>query len=96
MAHNLQSVDPFHHAGIVLPLRIGLHEASCHAHNNSYIVHCAQAGVAGDDAPRAVFPSIVGAPRHTGVMIGMGQKVSTTGFRGSRRGTKRTKPGVEG
>ena len=34
-----------------------------------------QAGFAGDDAPRAVFPSIVGRPRHTGVMVGMGQKV---------------------
>lgn len=33
-----------------------------------------QAGFAGDDAPRAVFPSIVGRPRHTGVMVGMGQK----------------------
>ena len=38
-----------------------------------------QAGFAGDDAPRAVFPSIVGRPRHTGVMVGMGQKVM--GFR---------------
>jgi len=26
-----------------------------------------KAGFAGDDAPRAVFPSIVGRPRHTGV-----------------------------
>ena len=34
-----------------------------------------QAGFAGDDAPRAVFPSIVGRPRHQGVMVGMGQKV---------------------
>lgn len=34
-----------------------------------------QAGFAGDDAPRAVFPSIVGRPRHEGVMVGMGQKV---------------------
>jgi actin-related protein len=33
-----------------------------------------QAGFAGDDAPRAVFPSIVGRPRHQGVMVGMGQK----------------------
>ena len=32
-----------------------------------------KAGFAGDDAPRAVFPSIVGRPRHTQVM-GMGQK----------------------
>ena len=28
-----------------------------------------KAGFAGDDAPRAVFPSIVGRPRHQGVMI---------------------------
>ncbi len=28
-----------------------------------------KAGFAGDDAPRAVFPSIVGRPRHTGVMV---------------------------
>ncbi|XP_038664825.1 actin, cytoplasmic type 5-like isoform X1 [Scyliorhinus canicula] len=33
-----------------------------------------KAGFAGDDAPRAVFPSIVGRPRHEGVMVGMGQK----------------------
>lgn len=29
-----------------------------------------KAGFAGDDAPRAVFPSIVGRPRHQGVMVG--------------------------
>ena len=34
-----------------------------------------QAGFAGDDAPRAIFPSMVGRPRHQGVMVGMGQKV---------------------
>ena len=33
-----------------------------------------KAGFAGDDAPRAVFPSIVGRPKHSGVMVGMGQK----------------------
>ena len=38
-----------------------------------------KAGFAGDDAPRAVFPSIVGRPRHSGVMIGMGQKDSYVG-----------------
>ena len=43
----------------------------------------AQAGFAGDDAPRAVFPSIVGRPRHQGVMVGMGQKVRPR--RGGRR-----------
>ncbi|KAK4424354.1 actin [Sesamum alatum] len=33
-----------------------------------------KAGFAGDDAPRAVFPSVIGVPKYTGVMVGMGQK----------------------
>merc|ERR1711972_133723 len=33
-----------------------------------------KAGVAGDDAPKAVFPSIVGRPKHPGIMVGMDQK----------------------
>ncbi|KIJ94685.1 hypothetical protein K443DRAFT_351143, partial [Laccaria amethystina LaAM-08-1] len=39
-----------------------------------------KAGFAGDDAPRAVFPSIVGRPRMQGVMVGMGQKESYIGY----------------
>jgi len=38
-----------------------------------------KAGFAGDDAPRSVFPSIVGRPKHTGVMVGMGQKDTYVG-----------------
>ncbi|EJW05398.1 actin-1 [Edhazardia aedis USNM 41457] len=38
-----------------------------------------KAGFAGDDAPRAVFPSIVGRPKHIGIMVGMGQKESYVG-----------------
>jgi len=38
-----------------------------------------RAGFAGDDQPRAVFPALVGRPRHTGVMVGMGQKDSYVG-----------------
>lgn len=38
-----------------------------------------KAGFAGDDAPRAVFPSLVGRPRHQGIMVGMGQKDSYVG-----------------
>eukprot|EP01125_Pyxidicula_operculata_P019969 TRINITY_DN7271_c0_g2_i1.p1 TRINITY_DN7271_c0_g2~~TRINITY_DN7271_c0_g2_i1.p1 ORF type:complete len:1174 (-),score=286.61 TRINITY_DN7271_c0_g2_i1:74-3595(-) len=38
-----------------------------------------KAGFAGDDAPRAVFPTIIGRPRHKGVMVGMGQKDSYVG-----------------
>ena len=37
-------------------------------------MYSSQAGFAGDDAPRAVFPSIVGRPRHEGIMVGMGQR----------------------
>ena len=33
-----------------------------------------KAGYAGEDAPRCVFPCVVGQPRHQGVMIGMGNK----------------------
>ncbi|KAI3420205.1 Major actin [Globodera pallida] len=38
-----------------------------------------KAGFAGDVAPCAVFPSIVGRPRHQGVMVSMGQKDSYVG-----------------
>ena len=38
-----------------------------------------KAGFSGDDAPRAVFPTIVGRPRHMGVMVGFGQKDSYVG-----------------
>ena len=33
-----------------------------------------KAGVAGDDAPRACFPSIVGRPKMPGIMVGMDNK----------------------
>jgi actin len=38
-----------------------------------------KAGFAGDDAPRAVFPSIVGRPRHQGVMVGATAKDAYVG-----------------
>ena len=38
-----------------------------------------KAGFSGDDAPRAVFPSIVGRPRHQHVMVGMAQKDAYVG-----------------
>lgn len=38
-----------------------------------------KAGMAGDDAPKAVFPSIVGRARHAGIMVGMGQKEAYVG-----------------
>mmetsp|Transcript_1218 Transcript_1218/g.1844 ORF Transcript_1218/g.1844 Transcript_1218/m.1844 type:complete len:377 (-) Transcript_1218:215-1345(-) len=50
--------------------------AACVVDNGSGMM---KAGFAGDDAPRAVFPSIVGRPRHQGVMVGMGQKDTYVG-----------------
>ena len=38
-----------------------------------------KAGVAGEDAPRAVFPAVVGRPRYNVVMPGIGQKDSFVG-----------------
>jgi len=38
-----------------------------------------KSGFAGDDAPRAVFPSIVGRPKQQGVMVGMAQKDAYVG-----------------
>ncbi|KAK8765175.1 hypothetical protein V5799_032216 [Amblyomma americanum] len=38
-----------------------------------------KAGFAGEDAPRTVFPSIVGRPRHQGVIVGMRQMDSYVG-----------------
>jgi actin beta/gamma 1 len=44
---------------------------SCVIDNGSGMM---KAGFAGDDAPRAVFPSIVGRSRYNQAMVGMGQK----------------------
>ena len=38
-----------------------------------------KAGFAGDDAPRAAFPAVVGRPRHQSVMVGAASKDTYVG-----------------
>ena len=44
-----------------------------------------KAGFAGDDAPRAVFSTIVGRPKHPGIMVGLDEKDAYVGNEAQQR-----------
>jgi actin-related protein len=55
-----------------------------------------KAGFAGDDAPRAVFPTVVGRPKMPGIMVGLDQKEVYVGEEAqTKRGVLKTEYPIE-